>query len=347
MSSQRKNILVGVTVLGALAVLGWMIVQFGGTLGTLAAGSTYQVRMDVPRVEGLAEGNQVRYLGTTVGRVETINLNEDRTGFHLTLAMKPEINLPANVHGVIRATNLISGGAAIDLELDDPATGGASATADSPTATATRAASDRPVAVGTLQKIADDKVLTGTFAGADLIPPEFAQLAKQANDLLAEVRRADLIGNINAQVTRLGQVADNVNATIGDEQFKGDLKATLADARQTAASAAEAAKQVQSLARQFDGLPADLRRTLDATGTNVNAATVQLTNSLVQLDRVLADARQITGKINDGKGTAGALLNDDRLYREFIDSARLLEENLKTLNRLTSQWEEEGVKLRL
>ena len=124
-------------------------------------------------------------------------------------------------------------------------------------------------------------------------------------------------------------MADNLNATIGDEQFKGDLKQTLADARRTAQSAAEAATQIRDLAAKMQGIPEDVkaitgnvRQTLentdsaiasakqqiDATGSNLNGVTVQLAGNLQRLDRVLADVQDISGKINDGKGTAGAPL---------------------------------------
>ena len=343
MSSVKKNILVGVTVIGAFVVLGWMIIQFGGRIGNLAAGAMYPVRMDVPRIEGLSEGNQVRYLGLTVGRIETITLNEQRSGFHLKLGMNPSIDLPLNVHGVVRATNLISGGAAIDLEVDNPATGGASEATDSATAAATRTSADLPAATGSLQDLPEDAVLEGTFAGADLIPPEFSSLATQARELLADVRASGLVGNLNAQVTRIGQVADNVNAAIGDDQLRSDIKEAVASAKQTS-------QTVRDLVDQMQGIPADVRQTVEQTrlaGENANALLKQLAGNVEQLNGVIGDFRQISGKINDGQGTAGALVNDDRLYRELVETTRLLETTVKTVNRLTEQWEQEGVKLRL
>ena len=365
MSSVKKNILVGVTVIGAFVVLGWMIIQFGGQIGGLAAGASYPVLMDVPRIDGLAEGNQVRYLGKTVGRIETMVLNEQRSGFHLKLGMQPDVNLPMNVHGVVRATNLISGGAAIDLELNQPT---AAESTDSATAAATRSSADLPQATGSLKDLPEDAVLSGTFAGADLIPPEFSALATQGRELIADLRSSGLINNLNAQVTRIGQVADNVNATIGDEQLRGDIKAAVANAKEASASLAETAKRGQEFVDKMQGVPEDVKgitsdareavaqgkqllttaqQQTEATSANVNAALQQLSGNLQRVDKVLGDFQTITANINAGKGTAGALVNDDRLYRELVETTRLLETTVKTVNRLTEQWEQEGVKLRL
>lgn len=344
MTSQRKNILVGLTVLGAFLVLGWMIIQFGGRLGNLAVGESYVVTMQVPRVDGLSEGNQVRYLGQTVGRVESITLSDNRTSFTLGLAIRPTIPVPANVTGVIRATNFISGGAAIDLQLT------------------------APEAVGQLEEVAGETTLTGTFAGADLVPPEFAQLAEEMRGLTAELRASGLVENVNQQVTKIGEVADAMNQLIGDEQLRGDVKASVASIREAADSASRVANEMEefssrllamqeradevlieakNVAAQSNEAVSEARRTIASAGQNVDELSQQFMSTLVTADKAIANVQEITAKINAGQGTAGKLVNDDRLYEALVDNMRLLEPTIKTLNRLLEQFEQEGIKLRL
>jgi hypothetical protein len=52
-------------------------------------------------------------------------------------------------------------------------------------------------------------------------------------------------------------------------------------------------------------------------------------------------------KVEQGKGTAGMMVNDPRLYESMVDSAKQLNATLSDLNRLVQQWEQEGVTLRL
>lgn len=344
MTSQRKNILVGLTVLGAFVVLGWMIIQFGGRIGNLAAGDSYTVQMQVPRVDGLSEGNQVRYLGQTVGRVESITLSDNRTSFMLDLGIRPTIPVPANVTGVIRATNLISGGAVIDLQLT------------------------APDAVGRLEEVAGETRLTGTFSGSDLVPPEFALLAEEIRELTAELRESGLVENVNQQVTKIGEVADAMNQLVGDEQLRGDIKASVSSIREASDSAARVAAEMEEFSGRLKSMQAnadevlvearnvavesgeavdEARRTIASAGKNVDDLTQQFMSTLVTADRAISNVQQITAKINEGQGTAGKFVNDDRLYEALVDNMRLLEPTIKTLNRLLEQFEEEGIKLRL
>ena len=56
MSPYRKNLLVGVVVLGGLLVLAWMIVQFGDAPIRLFANDQLRVEFITQRAEGLSQG---------------------------------------------------------------------------------------------------------------------------------------------------------------------------------------------------------------------------------------------------------------------------------------------------
>ena len=48
-------------------------------------------------------------------------------------------------------------------------------------------------------------------------------------------------------------------------------------------------------------------------------------------------------KIDEGKGTAGALVNDPKLYESLADTAAELNLMVKDMRRLLAQWEQEGI----
>ena len=52
-------------------------------------------------------------------------------------------------------------------------------------------------------------------------------------------------------------------------------------------------------------------------------------------------------KINSGKGTAGQLVNDPKLYESLVDSSQELNATIKDLKRLVQQWEQEGISLKM
>ena len=57
--------------------------------------------------------------------------------------------------------------------------------------------------------------------------------------------------------------------------------------------------------------------------------------------------QSIAEKVEKGQGTAGALVNDPKLYESLVDTSRELNLTIKDLQRLVQQWEQEGVTLKL
>jgi phospholipid/cholesterol/gamma-HCH transport system substrate-binding protein len=339
MSGARKNVLVGVTVLGALLALGWMIVQFGGTLGGLAGGAGYRVNMSVPRVDGLSPGGRVQYLGLGVGRIEAITLDESRSGFDVTLMIRDGTDVPANVKGVVRSTNLISGGAAIELEY----------------------IGDAPE--GFLVNGPDR--IEGVVGGSELIPPEFASLADELQGLVAELREADVVGNFNAQAERIGELATSLNEIAGDESLQADVRLAVANTRDAAAAAADTAREFEQLGKRLNALEADAqavmtdakavsseareavasaRETFDDAATDLRTLQGKLIDRADEAGRIFASVDSVLAKIDNGEGTLGQLVNDPRAYEALNDDLLLLGEILKDARRLVRQIEEEGFK---
>src|SRR5580692_7417855 len=149
MSPSRRNILVGVTVLGALLVLAWMVVEFGEKSAEVFAPPQMVVHFDAPRADGLSNGSAVNYRGVAVGRVTRLTLKPDYSGVTIDALVDSRPPLPGNLRGEIKSTGLIGGGSSINL-----------ASTDSP----------RP------QTMTEDQVIPTDYVGLqlDLLPPQFA-----------------------------------------------------------------------------------------------------------------------------------------------------------------------------
>jgi phospholipid/cholesterol/gamma-HCH transport system substrate-binding protein len=202
----------------------------------------------------------------------------------------------------------------------------------------------------------------------DLIPKEFSELAadlKKTSELFREsgvIKHLDeAIVNISTQASRAGDVMASVQKVIGDERFRQDIDASVSNIKDATATANKIADNLQRFSINLDHVGGNLDRlTADATETVRDARTTinkaqgsvdQLTRSisdrLLQVSTLLDTMNSMARKVEQGKGTAGMMVNDPRLYESMVDSAKQLNTTLADLNRLVQQWEQEGVTLKL
>ena len=114
MTAFKKNLMVGITVLIALILLGWMLLRFSDVPVRLFTRKQMPISLEAPSAEGVSEGTSIYYLGVSVGRVTKIDRSPDLRSVVMEGLVDPPI--PANVEGRIR-TQLFGGGASISLIL--------------------------------------------------------------------------------------------------------------------------------------------------------------------------------------------------------------------------------------
>jgi len=106
---------------------------------------------------------------------------------------------------------------------------------------------------------------------------------------------------------------------------------------------AETVRSFKSTATSLNGIVAGNSEKLDRTFTNLDEmsgnfnkfsdtlAQVDLNGMTKNLEAVIADFEQLSSNLNDGKGTAGKLLNDDKVYNNLDRATKQLEELLQDL----------------
>jgi phospholipid/cholesterol/gamma-HCH transport system substrate-binding protein len=308
MSPNKRNVLVGVTVLGGLVGLGGLLLRFGGsTVNFLKGGHQLQIQFRSDRSDGLAEGAQVLYRGFPVGRVTGIERDRNRRDILIETEIEDDPPLPGNVTGNIRTVSLVSGIAALSLDV----TGGATAVPEG--------------------NLSDHKELPAVYVGADLIPPEFT----------AEIRTA-------------GEVIKGINGYVNDPNIAGNFRSSLENLKHITDSVQHTAVNVQDFSDHLKDNSIQITATLTHTDATVRAAQTdvehlsrQIDDRMLQLDKSLDAVQSIVVKVNSGKGTAGLLVNDPKLYESLVDNSRDLNITVNDLKRLIEQWEQEGVSLKL
>jgi phospholipid/cholesterol/gamma-HCH transport system substrate-binding protein len=313
MSAYRRNVLVGAMVLGALVILGWMLIQFGGRIVSPFAPATIPVRFVSDRADGISNGSPVVYRGVTVGRVERVTRDVDQLRILIDAALDKQPPLPGNVRAIIRSQGLVGAGALIVLELTDA----------------------QPA--GTLQP---GQTIPTEWVGLDLLPPEFAELATELRLTARQFRESNLVAHVDEQIAKVGRLVDSLQQIADDQQLRDDLKTSLANLRRTTEKADRIATNLEQFSTDVNELTRDTSRAI----VDISR---QTSDRLQQASKLLDQFQAIAEKINKGQGTAGAIVNDPRLYESLVLTARELSATILDLRRLLEQWEQEGVSLKM
>ena len=308
MSPRQRNVLVGIVVLLGLAAIGWMVLLFAGRVAELFTSPGISISMTAERADGLSDGSAVFFRGVQVGRVTAVRRSADNQSVDIDVQLDAHPPLPANVQGVIRMQGAFGSISSVSLELTGPPSGTLTAGAH----------------------------LKAVFEGSGLLPPEFTQLA-------VDLRRQELIKHldetvlsIREQAEKAGQVLQSVQQMMGDPKMREDLHAALANFR----TVSERADRIGANLEKTTG---DFQKVTDQS----NALMSDVRVAVAKLGGTLEHLQSVSSKVDQGKGTAGMLVNDPRLYQGLVDTTRELNGTIKDLQRLVRQWEEEGPTIRL
>lgn len=154
----------------------------------------------------------------------------------------------------------------------------------------------------------DQMVLAGTTGmSSEFFPPEVQQKLENLVDAISDL-------------------ALNANEVIGDEANKTNIKKTLAYITEATDQLRDTLKSIQDLS--------------DTGGE-------QLVRVADKLDQSLSEMKKILAQINQGEGTAGQLLQDDRLYQNLVDSSLELQLALEQIKKWAAEARDKGVKLKM
>jgi phospholipid/cholesterol/gamma-HCH transport system substrate-binding protein len=326
--------MVGVTMLVALVLLGALLLKFGAIPAHWFGRSRIAVSIEVARADGLSAGSSVNYLGVNVGNISAMHRTADETQVILEAQIDGRDPPPANVVALVRS-QIVGGGSNISLEVREP---------------------DKPTG-----KLKPGAIVKGVFVGVDLLPPEFAQLAVELRLTAEQLRKSNLADNLNKtvltvkeQVEHAGKLIDSVDSLVSDPKMREDLKASLAQIRTATESANRIEQKIEKFSDNLDKLGTNLNTvsdnanaTITKTQGHIDELSKQMSDRLLQISRLLEQFQSIAAKVDQGKGTAGQLINDPKLYESLVDASRELTLTIKDLKLLVKQWTDEGMYIKL
>lgn len=327
MSPYRRNVIVGVVVLTALGVLGWMILKFGGQPMALFTPTRIPVHFLCDNAEGLSNGSIVTYHGVSVGEITSVVREANNQPVVVNAMVDAQPPLPANVKGEIRSQGLVGGGSVMML------------------------ITTGPIAQGQLK--AGQEIIS-TYIGLNILPPEFAELATELRLTAKQFRESNVVPHIDEQVQRIGKLVDSVQQFVDDPKLRQDLQDSVANLKDTTAKA-------DQIGANLDKFTDDLNRISKQTSDTINQANATILKTqahiddlsksigdrLLQASALLEQFQTIAQKVNNGQGTAGQLVNDPKLYQSLVLTTEQLNATIADLKRLIDQWEQEGVPLKM
>jgi ABC-type transporter Mla subunit MlaD len=346
LSERSRNVIVGLTMVVAFAVLGYGIVLLGRAPHMFGSLAPYRVLMTTTNANGLTAGSHVQINGVDAGMVESVWLDEQ----HLVnshLQIESGYTIPSDAVAMLSKPQL---GSPLVI-IDTTGTSGPPLPKDG---------------TARLKAVAGDNGLIPKQVFDDIHNLK-EQLSTVANDLhvmLAYTTPEDLQKadpkdpnrpreNISTVVIKLNRTIDSVQKMLTDENIQS--------VHEIVKNIMDASKQIKSTIEKFDttvdhanGAVTSITRAADSVGvaaTQASDTLAQTKTEIVRISQKLADLLEQVQKsardITEGKGTTGRLVTDPRLYEGLLDLSVSLKKAADDLDFLVKKWKDEGVDLRL
>ncbi len=308
MSNEVKIGLLAIVTI-ALAFWGYKFI-LGKNL--LVKSNTYQVLYE--NVDGLQIGTSVRINGVKVGSVANINLlPDDEEQVLVILDLDRTVRIPPNTVAAITPVGFM-GGQVIVLEYDKPCEGSDCAKSGSFLKGETRGMLASMMGEDDLKNYMQilQKGLIEVLDSLDerlLDPDSDSPLAKSIQDLQGTM------ANLNSATGRVDNLlrksSDNIDGSLANlNTFTG----ALAEKEEAIAGIIDNANALsQELAE------AELKKTM----LEAQEAITQLKAAIETADGALSGVSDVVGKINNGEGSLGKLLQDEKLYNNLNGLSRM------------------------
>ena len=279
-SNAARDLIIGFVFLGALAVLGLATLQ-GGDVSSLWAETTQTV-VQFDRVDGLAEGDPVRYQGLSVGQVAALvpNFTGSKPTIDVTCRLVDNFDVPLGSRFEVRSASALGGRLVEIVPGPDQS---------------------KTVAV-------TDGVFRGQASG---------DLFEQVNALITEVREGN---GLITQLIKNEQMGTDFSDMVGDLRTFANSLNDGQGALQTFLRDQEVRDRIVEFIEDISTVAKDLREGKGILGMLINneQARDDATNAVEHLEDILRAVRESRGSI--GKWVNDTQLHDS--VQEVVDSLK-------------------------
>ncbi|HUV40000.1 MAG TPA: MlaD family protein [Planctomycetota bacterium] len=309
MKTSKAEFAVGLFVLAGLVVIAGLIVFFTKTVRL--SRTRYEVSAVFDGLPRMDVGTPVSHLSIDVGALKEKAVTADGTKVRLVVAVNYDRQIPAGARLAVRPTGIL-GDYYLEFAGGDPKKG--------------YLPRDGSAQVEGIPMITVDEVVG---------------------------RLVDFVAKLEAQLDSFGgnltALSANLNEVLGDEEFRTDIKQTVAEMPETVRAYRETAGQFQETAKRFDEAAAEAKDLLtrirkltentdariDRQSENLDKLTTALVKTTGNLDETLRSLDEILKRMQAGKGSIGALLNRDDLHEKMVKTVERMNEALIGIREMT------------
>ncbi|MEK6797393.1 MAG: MlaD family protein [Planctomycetota bacterium] len=346
MNETARNSLIGLFVVLSLVVLAVLLSWFGEAPDWLG-GNEWNLRIvGVHELRGVQPGSPVRLGGVDIGRVKTlefVDLDSPDKGVVIVTGIRDKYLIPSGATARVYGATLGIGTGHIEIQVDPAAVGPPLSKEDAAIRGEMRSIVNEIVTkemVGSVERMIRN---IGDFA--DAATPVASNLAnllerRTVADVSAPgAAERGMTANLATVVERLDNLTANLNAVFGDVNVQTDVRGVVSDMKATSADLKETAATWK---RSSEAIAGKLETGLDDAQRNLDQSFSQLHRLLDRLDDGATHLASITQTINDGRGSVGKLVHDDRLYEAGVLSLERLADAISELKTILGKIERDG-----
>jgi phospholipid/cholesterol/gamma-HCH transport system substrate-binding protein len=351
MTDHAKNMMVGLTVIVAMVLLGWMIILFTGLPTLLTSGYRVNVRMQArSQVE---VGDKINIAGKNVATVSEVSFTDPAdpySGVTLTALVDSEITLPSNT--VLWVTKqAIVGRPWLEFAVEGDVPAGMAPNLS-------KTSVDTIVGRARVASILPDE-LAPALKGLAPALKSLATLSDNLNNLIAPPAAStttkpstnpagpDHGPGLAATLGNLNTTLKGLSAIFGDVENQKNIKTSLKNLAMAAEKADKAMAAMKEFADETRKSFSKVSGSADKVTKRVDQLAVKLIEDAEKISVLLATVNRIALKLEKGDGTAGRLMNDPKLYNSLQEAANQTQILLKELSALVKTWKENGVKVKM
>ena len=302
MSNEIKIAILAIVAI-ALSFWGYKFIK-GKNL--LKQSNYYKVYYD--DVDGLKPGTLVRINGVDVGNVAAIELLPDEVDKVLVLIdLESGTEIPKDTRAVLVSVGFM-GGKAINLEYDTPCSGSSCAESGA-----------------TLTGVS--RGLLGSMVGKEDME-NYVEIVKEGlTEVLDTLNTMILDEDSDSPIARsmrdLSNTMANLNSSTGQldnmlRRSSGDIEGTLSNINELTGTLESQKARIENILANADTLTSQLAQAdIQQTLAEVDSAIKGLQSTLQTADQALAGISSVVNQLNNGSGTLGRLIQDDRLYNNL------------------------------
>jgi len=343
MKENRKNLLVAIFVFLALSCIGWMLFQFRDLPAKFSRYKAHVVTVYFPKVPGVEANTPVYFLGYPVGRVlvvcppapapSTPGGTSDQYQVSVDVALEETFTIPGNVLPKVFMRGL--GGSYLELILQDGVKPVGVLT-DGDKLIGSISTGSEFISEETQARL-DNLITTVTALGDTLrgqletIPPD--QVDQEKN----------IYPNVTTAVMRFDEALANLNVILADKENQANLKTGIQtfaevsqDIKMTVKESHKLMVDARSLVQESSEAVRQLQGTYNDVGLKVRDTADALGGTLTEMSRLIH-------QVNQGKGSAGKILKDPRLYESLTETGENLSLAVQEFRDLIANLNEHGL----